>query len=71
MNTKILNYKKDYASNGMQNSLYIWEKTNTHCKEEFLELPSFFMKKSIWIYLTRSDNFNKHLITSIPFQIVF
>lgn len=55
----------------MQNSLYIWEKTNTHCKEEFLELPSFFMKKSIWVYLTWSDNFNKHLIVSIPFQIVF
>lgn len=52
-------------------SLSIWENTNSHCKEEFLESPSFFMKNSTWDYLAWSDNFNKHLITFIPFQIVF
>lgn len=55
----------------MRNSLYIWEKTNIHCKEEFLESSSFFMKKTVWVYLTWPGNFKKHLITSIPFQIVF
>lgn len=47
VNTKKLNYKKDYSSNGMQNSLHICKKTNTNCKEWVLELPSssFFHKK--------------------------
>lgn len=55
----------------MQNSLYICKQTNINSKEWGLELPFLFTKSSIWVYLTWSGNFNKHLIISIPFQVEF
>lgn len=45
MNTNILNDKKGYVYNDTIISLAVWENTNSHCKEEFLELPSFLHEK--------------------------